>query len=194
MAGALSSAEHAYDEDEGRCPSLPVVARVTQNTDTALLDPVAKKTVLRLFSYGLYALGVARGEDRNLSTVNWVTQVSFEPPLVAVSVENDSHSIDLLRDTGHFTLSVFGHDQREQASILGKRWKLRPDKIEQVPYRLGTTGCPIMANGLGAVECRVVSHMPAGDSTVFIGAVLAAETGAEGTPLTMAEAGFRHAG
>jgi hypothetical protein len=36
--------------------------------------------------------------------------------------------------------------------------------------------------------------MPAGDSTVFLAEVINAEVQAEGTPLTMQEAGFRHAG
>lgn len=162
-------------------------------TDT-VLDPAHKKTVLRLFTYGLYAVGVADGEDRNMFTANWLTQVSFDPPLLALSVENDSHSIDLIRRTGVFAVSVFADDQREQAGALGKRWALRPDKIDEVPHRAGVTGCPIMADALGAVECRVMNSMTAGDSTVFLAEVIAAETLREGEPLTMRAAGFRHAG
>ncbi|GAC1445626.1 MAG: flavin reductase family protein [Chloroflexota bacterium] len=158
------------------------------------LDPVARKSVLRTFTYGLYVLGVAHGEDRNLATVNWVTQVSFDPPLLVVSVEEDSHSIELIRETGVFALSVLSQDQREQAGALGKRWKLRPTKIEGVEYHLGTTGCPILDAALGAIECRVTSSVSAGDSTVFVAEVVGAEVLREGTPLTMAEAGFRHAG
>jgi flavin reductase (DIM6/NTAB) family NADH-FMN oxidoreductase RutF len=59
------------------------------------VEPALRKAVLRTFTYGLYAVGVARGDERNLFTANWLTQVSFDPPLLAVSVENDSHSIGL---------------------------------------------------------------------------------------------------
>jgi flavin reductase (DIM6/NTAB) family NADH-FMN oxidoreductase RutF len=163
-------------------------------TQVTQLDPAAKKTVLRLFTYGLYAVGVAHEDDRNMFTANWLTQVSFEPPLLALSVENDSHSIGLLRQSGVFAVSVLGEDQREEAGILGKRWKLRPDKIESVAYRLGSAGCPILRDALGAVECRVIGSMPAGDSTIFLAEVVNVELQREGTPLTMAAAGYRHAG
>ena len=158
------------------------------------LDPNVKKAALRQFTYGLYALGTAHGGECNLATVNWVTQVSFEPPLIAVSVENDSHSIELLGANGVFALSVFGDDAREEAGALGKRWKLQPGKIDAVPHRAGVTGCPVLADALAAIECRVTGSMPAGDSTLFVGEVIAARIGREGTPLTMVAAGFRHAG
>jgi flavin reductase (DIM6/NTAB) family NADH-FMN oxidoreductase RutF len=149
---------------------------------------------LRLFTYGLYAVGVSRGDDKNLFTANWLTQVSFDPPLIALSVEDDSHSIALLRDNGVFAISVFSSDDREKAGALGKRWELRPNKIDEVEYELGITGCPILTDALGAVECRVTGSMPAGDSTVFLGEVINAYVGREGIPLTMSAAGFRHAG
>ena len=56
------------------------------------LDPGGKRTVLRLFTYGLYVIGVSDGSDANVFTANWLTQVSFEPPLLALSVENGCRS------------------------------------------------------------------------------------------------------
>lgn len=163
--------------------------------DQATLDPAVKKAVLRAFTYGLYAVGVADGDSRNMFTANWLTQVSFDPPLLALSVENNGHSIELLRRGGSFAVSVFTREQREETGILGKRWSLRPDKIEAVSYRLGSTGCPILQGAVGAIECQVTNSMDAGDSTVFLGRVVAAYLDGDGaTPLTMSEAGFRHAG
>jgi flavin reductase (DIM6/NTAB) family NADH-FMN oxidoreductase RutF len=167
---------------------------MTHLSEQVSLDPAGKKAVLRMVTYGLYAVGVAHGEDRNMFTANWLTQVSFEPPLVALSVENDSHSIGLLRESGVFAVSIFGDDQRQEAGLLGKRWKLRPHKIEEVQYRLGVTGCPILTDALGVLECRVVGSTEAGDSTLFLAGLVHAEVQREGTPLTMQEAGFRHAG
>lgn len=160
----------------------------------APLDPQARKEVLRLLTYGLYAVGVAAGSDRNLFTANWLTQVSFDPPLVALSVENDSHSIELIRRSGLFAVSILSSEQREVAGLLGKRWKLRPDKIEQVPYHPGVMGCPVLDGALGSFGCRVTASVPAGDSTLFLAEVAAVERGGPGEPLTMRAAGFRHAG
>jgi len=161
---------------------------------TQPLEPATKKTVLRQFTYGLYAVGVARGEERNMFTANWLTQVSFEPPLLALSVENDSYSIGMIRETGVFAVSVLASGERELAGQLGKRWRLRPDKLDGIPLHASATGCPVLQDALGFVECRVTDHVAAGDSTVFIAEVIHAEALREGEPLTMAEAGFRHAG
>ncbi len=54
------------------------------------MNEAAKKTVLRAFPYGLYAITVAHGGDEHGMTANWVTQTAFEPPMVAVAVENTS--------------------------------------------------------------------------------------------------------
>ena len=60
------------------------------------MDPNVKKTALRMIPYGLYVL-TAEGKDGRVAaaTVNWVTQASFNPPLVVVGVKADSgaHSI-----------------------------------------------------------------------------------------------------
>ena len=49
------------------------------------MDAEAKKTALRMIPYGLYVL-TAEGKDGKIaaSTVNWVTQTAFQPPLVVV--------------------------------------------------------------------------------------------------------------
>ena len=144
--------------------------------------------------WGVYVMGVDNAGERNMFTANWLTQISFDPPLVALSVENDGHSIELLRRGGVFAVSVFSTEQREEASALGKRWMLRPDKIESVRWREGVTGCPVLEGAPAVVECRVIDSMTAGDSTVFLGEVVHAEAPGGGEPLTMKEAGFRHAG
>jgi flavin reductase (DIM6/NTAB) family NADH-FMN oxidoreductase RutF len=158
------------------------------------LDPAARKAVLRQFTYGLYAVSVAAAGEVNAFTANWLTQVSFDPPLVAVSVENDSRSIGLIRASGVFAVNVYDANSRELAGWLGKRWRNVPDKLTRVPYRPGVTGCPILLDALGVLECRVVSSQSAGDSTLFVAEVVRAEVLRPGAPLTMEAAGFRHSG
>jgi flavin reductase (DIM6/NTAB) family NADH-FMN oxidoreductase RutF len=160
------------------------------------LDPGAKKVVLRQFTYGLYAVTAAHDGERGVFTANWLSQVSFDPPLVTLSVENDSATLDLIRADSHFTVCPLADGQRELAGNLGRPKARAGDKfsaydLETVPTQRGT---PALAAALGYVECTLVSESPAGDSVLLIGEVIEARVLNEGEPLTMRAAGFRHAG
>ncbi|HEY7035340.1 MAG TPA: flavin reductase family protein [Thermomicrobiales bacterium] len=160
------------------------------------LDPQAKKTVLRQFTYGLYAVSAAHDGDRGIFTANWLSQVSFEPPLVAVSVELDSSTLPLIRASGRFVVSPLASDQTELAGSLGRPKKRAGDKFATLNLATVETdsGDPAPADALGYVVCSVVSETPAGDSVILIGEVVEARVLAEGDSLTMRAAGFRHAG
>lgn len=158
------------------------------------MDCQAKKTVLRMFTYGLYMLTVPDGAGGHGCTVNWVTQTSFEPPMVAVSVEKRSHTSVLLRSQRVFAINVLGQDQIELAGRLGRRWANTPDKFRGVSWERGVTGVPLLTEALGYVECRVTSEQDSGDSVLFAAEVVAAGHQRNGAPLTMTAAGFRHAG
>ncbi len=159
-----------------------------------MLDPAAKKSVLRQFTYGLYAVSCAHEGDTNAFTANWLTQVSFDPPMIAVSVENDSASLPIIRASGRFGVNAFAGGQRDLAGILGKPRSRVGDKLAAVAHTLSPSGLPILSDALGYVECQVTGELPAGDSTVVVGEVVYAQALRDGEPLTMREAGFRHFG
>lgn len=158
------------------------------------MDQSIKKQALRLFTYGLYAVMCADQQDVNAFTANWLTQISFEPPLVAVSIENNAKSLSIILNSRKFTINVLQTGQRELAGTLGKSATRTPDKLVGIPYTTTNAGYPILQSALGWVACDVQQTVPAGDSTLVIAEVVDAGMLAEGTPLTMAEAGFRHAG
>jgi flavin reductase (DIM6/NTAB) family NADH-FMN oxidoreductase RutF len=161
------------------------------------MDEAAKKEALRLFTYGLYAVTTGEGiqpDEVGVFTANWLSQVSFDPPLVVVSVENDSFSLPLILRTGRFAVNVFDAEQRELAGRLGKPHARVPEKAQGLPLGPGETGCPVLLEALASVECRVEGQLPAGDSTLVLGRVVGAVVRRQGEPLTMRAAGFKHAG
>ena len=158
------------------------------------MDEAAKKEALRLFTYGLYAVTTGTVAEMGIFTANWLSQVSFDPPLVVVSVQNDAYSLPLIERTGHFAVTVFSDEQRELSGRLGKPHHRAPDKAHDLQLAPGTTGCPLWLDGIASVECVVEGTMPAGDSTVVLGRVVNAVVHRQAEPLTMRAAGFRHAG
>jgi flavin reductase (DIM6/NTAB) family NADH-FMN oxidoreductase RutF len=160
------------------------------------LDQAAKKKVLRDFTYGLYAVTAAHEGERGVFTANWLSQASFEPPLVMLSVENDSSTLPLIRASGRFAICPLAEGQRELAGALGRPKKRAGDKYETLDLAVVETasGVPALAESLGYVVCDVQSEVPAGDSVVFVAEVVEACSFADTPPLEMRQAGFRHAG
>ena len=158
------------------------------------MDTATKKQVLRQFTYGLYVVMCADNNVVNAFTANWLSQVSFEPLLLVLSVENDSKSLPMILNSKKFTINVLRSGQRELAGALGKTAVKFPNKLENISYTLNEAGYPILQDALSWVACDVRQSMPAGDSTVVLAEVVDVGSLGEGQPLTMNEAGFKHAG
>ncbi len=158
------------------------------------MDQNLKKQVLRTFTYGLYAVSCEDAGEVNLFTANWLTQVSFDPPLLTISVENTSKSLPMILNSHKCTINVLRSGDRELAGKLGKSALQHPDKLANVPFHLGSNDCPILDQALAWVACETRTTVEAGDSTLIIAEVVDVGMMAAGQPLTMVEAGFRHAG
>ncbi len=137
------------------------------------MDPNDKKTALRMIPYGLYVL---TGETKNgrvaAATVNWVTQVSFDPPLVVVGVKADSGTHAVIKEAGSFALNVLGKDQQATAYAFFKPAEREGDTIGGEAFRTGTTGAPILESCPAYVECKLTETLERGDHSIFVGEVV----------------------
>jgi flavin reductase (DIM6/NTAB) family NADH-FMN oxidoreductase RutF len=161
-----------------------------------MLDPDARKRLLRSFTYGLFWMSAEHNGERGIFTVNWVSQASFDPPLIMVSVEKASSTLPLIRDSGCFVIGPFRSDQRELSGDLGRPKSRAGDKVDAYDLEIEPMGSGGFAlrDSLGGLACEVRSESDAGDSVVFIAEVVEARVLGDGEPLTMSAAGFRHFG
>ncbi len=159
------------------------------------MDNATAKKALRMFTYGMYIVTTAsEGGEVGAFTADWVTQVSFEPRMVAVSVEQDAYSLGVMRKSGVFAVNILESGQRELAGQFGRATAKVGNKLEGYGHSAGSTGSPLLGEALGAVECRIVMEYPTGDHVLFTGEVVDAHVSREGDPLTMKETGFRYSG
>lgn len=136
------------------------------------MDENAKKTALRMIPYGIYVMTAQDGEDVAAATVNWVTQTSFAPPLVAVGVKTDSGAYTVARKAGHFALNMLGKGQQGVAFGFFKPAEREGNKISGEPFRNGSTGAPVLDNAIAHVECRLTEVVEQGDHHIFVGEVV----------------------
>lgn len=158
------------------------------------MDAAAKQMILSHFPYGLYVITVAHDGDEHAMTANWITQASFEPPMLVVAVENTSKTISLIRDAHHFAVSLLTTEQRDLAGKLGRSSEQAPQKLKGVKTKPAPAArTPVLAEAVGWVECRAVATLPAGDHTLVLGEILEAgvENG-DAEPLTLKAAGFKY--
>lgn len=139
------------------------------------MDEAQKKTALRMIPYGIYVMTTEAADGTTAAaTVNWVTQTSFQPPLVAVGVKVDSHTYEVAKAAGHFALNMLGKGQQGQAFTFFKPATREGMSLSGEAIRAGETGQPVLEHAIAHVECRIVEIVERGDHHVVLGEVVAA--------------------
>lgn len=146
------------------------------------MDEEAKEQALRLFPYGLHVVGVRAPdvedptEDHYAFLGSWVTQCSFDPPLVAVAVRKDSDSHPWILESGVLTLNPLRRDQDDVARRFIKNVHVGDGTMEDLPYEEGEeTDAPVFPDAAATLELQVVDRTDAGgDHTLVVGRVVAA--------------------
>lgn len=150
----------------------------------------APLAVFRRLTSGVYVIGVAHAGQTNAFTAAWLTQVAFDPLLVALSVNAAHASYPLLIGSGGFVVNVLRSDQIALATHFGTQSGRDVNKIEGTRWRAGQFGAPVLSDAAAFLECRVTGTHPAGDHVLVVaeavdGAVLVDEA----TPLRYDETG-----
>ena len=159
------------------------------------MDLQAKKIALRKIPHGVYIVGVRQDAQLNAFTATWLTQVSFTPPLVAVGIKKDSHSLEMIRRGGVFSVNLLGKDQKPIAEHFVKPAVVVGEKLKEVRYRPGKTGAPILDEAIAYVECEVREIAnERGDHAVVIGEVVEAGVLRDEPALTLMDTGWHYGG
>jgi flavin reductase (DIM6/NTAB) family NADH-FMN oxidoreductase RutF len=133
--------------------------------------------VLGQFATGVTVITVEREPNTPYGmTANAFTSVSLDPLLVLVCVDEKSHLLPLLQRKRLFGVSVL-KAQQQALSIYFAQPKQTPDAEAGlgVRYRWTSEGVPLVEDTLAHLVCRVVANYMAGDHTIFLGEVQAAE-------------------
>ncbi|MFN3135132.1 MAG: flavin reductase family protein [Candidatus Kryptonium sp.] len=158
------------------------------------MNPEMKKKALRMITYGLYILTSKSGDRYSAGTVNWLSQSSFEPPLVMVGVKRDSGLHSTILESGVFAVNILASDQKEIASAFFKPTTVENDRINGYRFEQGETGSPLLVDLPAFFECRVVDKVERGDHTILVGEVINAGVRKEAKPLVMWDTGWFYGG
>lgn len=147
-----------------------------------------KETADALFdlSYGMYVVAASHGGRKNGQITNTVFQVTAEPPRMAVAVNKQNLTHELIAKSGAYSVSTLAEGTPMTfIGLFGFKSGRNTDKFAAVKHDTGQTGSPlVLDHTVSAFEVKVDLETDVGTHTLFIGEIVTARTFGSGKPLT----------
>jgi flavin reductase (DIM6/NTAB) family NADH-FMN oxidoreductase RutF len=132
---------------------------------------------MRRFPTGVTLLTVRDGDQVHGMTANSFTSVSLNPTLVLVCITKGNVTHDFVSGTGIFALNILSEHQEYLARRFAHQAAQPAAPFADIAYRSAVTGAPVLDDCIAYLDNRVIAAHDAGDHTIFIGEVQAAEFG-----------------
>jgi flavin reductase (DIM6/NTAB) family NADH-FMN oxidoreductase RutF len=161
------------------------------------MDEDLKRQVLRKLPYGMYVMtAVGAGGTPAASTLTWISQCSFHPPLVMLAIQKTSQMHEAVEASGQFAVNLLGEGQRETAKAFFKPPAAAGGRFGDYRYEPGpVTGAPLLTDLPAWLEARVTDRIDRGDHTVFVAEVVGAGVrDAARKPLLLSETPWNYGG
>lgn len=132
-------------------------------------DPIPR--ALTRLTTGIYVLTVSDGKTAHGMSSSWATQISGDPPLIALAVDVAHRTHAVLSASGHFVLNVVGRRGKHLEDYFYSPAARDQDNLRAVAHRAGPHGDPVLDDALAWLASTVVGRYPAGDHTLFVARV-----------------------
>ncbi|MDA0370093.1 MAG: flavin reductase family protein [Actinomycetota bacterium] len=135
-----------------------------------MIDPVIKRCLGQMM-HGVQVVGASHDGVRRAYTSHWVTQVSFEEPIVMASVSPRHDTFPLLVKSGLFAVSVLAGDQ----VAAGQYFSYPGRKFHHIAEELLTTwttdDLPVVPDAIAWLRCEIFDDKEMFDHRLFFGRV-----------------------
>lgn len=132
--------------------------------DDALINRVTWK-----IPNALVLIGSKAGDERNAMTASWITQLSMEPVLIGIGVENTAVTHRLITEGGCFSVNLWDADDTRVFVKFSKPAVTEGDTLNGRAVGVATTGAPIFDEAIAWFDCEVRHTLDLGTHTLFIG-------------------------
>lgn len=141
--------------------------------------------ILRKLSYGVYAVLAMDGQRPTGCIVNTVFQISSQPALIAISMNKENYTYEVIKRSGRFSVSILSEDtRREVITELGFRSGRDTNKLTDLDYYTLDELPVLREECSGAFTCDVRSMTDAGTHFVILAEVKEESNGTEIAPMT----------
>lgn len=120
----------------------------------------------------LVLIGSAADDEWNGMTASWVTQLSMEPVLIGVGIDNKAVTHRLITEGGSFTVNLWSRDDTRVFVKFSKPAEREGNTLNGRPVRRGKTGAPIFEEAIAWMECEVRQAIDFGTHTLFVAEIV----------------------
>src|SRR5205814_3157035 len=130
------------------------------------------RKVMGHFATGVTVVTTLNGDQPQGITVNALSSVSLDPPLVMVALDRRRFITPMVRAAGRYAVNVLRGDQQALSDCFAHA-PVSPGREAfcGAAWSRGPTGLPLIDGGLATLECTIVETFSAGDHDLFIGRV-----------------------
>ena len=161
------------------------------------MEEEAKRQVLRQVPYGMFVMTATAGGKPAASTLTWISQCSFHPPLVMIGVQSNSLTHAAIEASGALAVNFLAENQRE----IAEKFFQPPEDADSghlhgLPCEPGPeTGSPLLTDLPAWIEARVTARVERGDHTVYVCEVVGAGAReSDFQPLLLASTSWKYGG
>lgn len=121
-------------------------------------------------THGIYLIGSGNAEKKNLMTAAWMAQTTSDMIMLAVGKRHCT--AELIRESGHFSVSVLSVRQKDAAWRCGTASGRNTNKLENLPVYYTKQGDPVLEDAVAYFSCRVEHMVDRFDHVVFFGRII----------------------
>lgn len=122
----------------------------------------------------LALVGSKAGTERNAMTTSWISQLSMEPVLIGVGVDNSAVTHRLITEGGSFTVNLWDSDDTRVFVKFSKPATDEGDTLNGRAVHAETTGAPVFDEAIAWLDCAVRQSLDLGTHTLFVGELVGA--------------------
>ncbi len=146
---------------------------------------------MRHWPAGVTVVTSQNGAERHGMTVNSFTSVSLAPPVVSVTLANDTRTIKMLLASGILGITILNEDQSDISERFAGHIPDEGNRFIDLELFTLTTGAPFLAGGSAFLDCRVRAVYPLDNSSLFLLDVVAAQSSSLYRPLVYFNRGYQ---
>lgn len=136
------------------------------------VDTAHFRTAIGQFATGVTVVTAFDGERPQGITVNALSSVSLEPPLVMIALDRRRFIVPAIEATGRYAINVLTeHQQAMSDCFAGAAVTPDRDAFCGASWHRGATEVPVLDGVIAAMECAVVERFTVGDHLLFVGRV-----------------------